>query len=323
MRVDELTGAVLRAEQLIRPHIVETALQFSPYFSRRSGANVFFKLESLQVTNSFKARGAMGKLLSLSKEELSRGVVAASTGNHGAAVAYGLARLGAKGTVFMPENASEAKVEAIRSWGAEVRFHSNDGGQTEIFARRYALEQGLVFISPYNDPDVIAGQGTMGFELNRQLARIDFLYVTVGGGGLISGAAGFLKHAQPAVRVVGCQPANDAAMYASVMAGEIVDVKGKPTISDGSAGNMEPGAITFELCQTLVDDWALVNEEEIFSAMRDYLAHEHQLLEGSAGVAIAAFLKRQAERPDAYNGRNVVIVICGARISLKTLKSIL
>src|SRR5712692_9557156 len=186
MRVDEIPHAVKRAEERIRPHIVETPLQHSPYFSGRTGANVYFKLENLQVTGSFKARGAMSKVLSLSKEELGRGVVAASTGNHGAAVAYGLSRLGAKGIVFMPENASEAKVEAIRSLGAEVRFHSNDGGKAEEFARQYAREHALAFVSPYNDPDVIAGQGTIGLELSRQLAAIDFLFVTVGGGGLIS-----------------------------------------------------------------------------------------------------------------------------------------
>lgn len=313
----------MRAEKLIRPYIVETPLQHSPYFSRRTGAHVYFKLENLQVTSSFKARGAMSKVLSLTKDELGRGVIAASTGNHGAAVAYGLSRLGAKGIVFMPENASEAKVEAIRSLGAEVRFHSNDGGQTEKFARHYALEHGLVFISPYNDRNVLAGQGTMGLELSRQLGRIDSLFVTVGGGGLISGAAGFLKPVQPQVKVVGCHPANDAAMYASVKAGKIVDVEGKPTISDGSAGNMEAGAITFELCRSLVDDWMLVSEEEIVSAMRDYISHEHQLLEGSAGVAIAAFLRHHAKAPESVANKNVVIVICGARISLKTLKSIL
>jgi threonine dehydratase len=323
MRVEEIPNAVMRAEKLIRPHIVETPLQHSPYFSRRTGANVYFKLESLQVTSSFKARGAMSKVLSLTKEELGRGVIAASTGNHGAAVAYGLSRLGAKGIVFMPENASEAKVEAIHTLGAEVRFHSSDGGQAEKFARHYAQEHGLVFISPYNDREVLAGQGTMGLELARQLAGIDLLFVTVGGGGLIAGTAGFLKREQPRVKAIGCHPANDAAMYESVKAGKIVDIAGKPTISDGSAGNMERGAITFELCRDLVDEWELVSEEEIYSAMREYLAHEHQLLEGSAGVAIAAFLQQHARAPETVAGRNVVIVICGARISLKTLKSIL
>ena len=323
MRIEEIPGAVNRAEERIRPYIVETPLQFSTHFSARSGANVYFKLESLQVTSSFKARGAMSKLLSLSKRELARGVVAASTGNHGTAVAYGLSRLGAKGIIFMPENASEAKVEAIRALGAEVRFHSNDGGQAEKFARQYALDQGQVFISPYNDTEVLAGQGTMGLELGRQLDHIDFLYVTVGGGGLIAGTAGFLKQSQPQLNAIGCHPSNDAAMYASVKAGKIVDIEGLPTISDGSAGNMEVGAITFELCRDLVDDWVLVNEEEIFAAMREYIGHEHQLLEGSAGVAIAAFLRRHAEVPETVAGKNVVIVICGARISLKTLKSIL
>src|ERR1700687_922544 len=146
MRIDEIPGAVRMAEERIRPHIVETPLHYSTYFSARTGAHVYFKLESQQVTSSFKARGAMSKLLSLSKEELARGLVAASTGNHGAAVAYGLSRLGAAGIVFMPENASPAKVEAIKNLGAEVRFHSNDGGQAEKFARQYELDHGQGFL---------------------------------------------------------------------------------------------------------------------------------------------------------------------------------
>ncbi|MGH7869939.1 MAG: pyridoxal-phosphate dependent enzyme, partial [Candidatus Dormibacteraceae bacterium] len=167
--VDEIPRSVREAHQLIQSHVVRTPLVLSAYLSQRTGANVFFKLENLQVTSSFKSRGAIHKILTLTDHERQRGVITASTGNHGAAVAYGLSRAGAKGIVFMPETASPVKVENIRSLGAEVRFQGTDSGQSEIFARNYATGHGMIYISPYNDPKVIAGQGTLGLELAEQI----------------------------------------------------------------------------------------------------------------------------------------------------------
>ena len=323
MRLEEIPHAVGEAYRLIQSHVARTPLVRSAYFSQRTGANVFVKLENLQVTSSFKARGAIHKILTLTDDERQRGVITASTGNHGAAVAYGLSRTGARGIVFMPETASSVKVENVRSFGAEVRFQGTDCGQSEIFARRYAAGHGMTYISPYNDPKVIAGQGTLGLELAEQIDRVDFLFASVGGGGLISGTAGYLRSIQPNVTSIGCSPQNDHAMFASIQAGRVVDKDAKPTLSEGSAGGVEPGAITFELCQRLVDQWVLVSEAEIANAMRLFIENEHQLLEGAAGSAIAGFLNRAREIPAEYAGKNVVIVICGARISLSTLQSIL
>ncbi|MGH9454954.1 MAG: pyridoxal-phosphate dependent enzyme, partial [Terriglobia bacterium] len=146
---------------------------------------------------------------------------------------------------------------------------------------------------------------------------------SVGGGGLISGTVGYLKSVQPSMTSVGCSPQNDHAMFASIQAGKIVDGDARPTLSDGSAGGVEPGAITFELCQKLVDQWVLVSEVEIADAMRLFIENEHQLLEGAAGSAIAGFLNRASVAPSEFAGKNVVIIICGARISLSALKSIL
>src|SRR5262245_11045680 len=165
-------------------------------------------MEHLQITGSFKLRGAMNKLLSLSPEERSRGIVTASSGNHGAAVAYGLRELGIPGVIFVPENASPAKVANIRAYGAEVRTHATDSGLTEIFARRYALDHDRVYVSPYNDPEVVAGQGTIGLELAGRLEAIGTLYVALGGGGLISGIGGYLKEIGRRVEVVACSPEN-------------------------------------------------------------------------------------------------------------------
>lgn len=315
----DLEKEVLRAALRIDGHVRQTRLEYSPYFSQLTDCNVYFKLENLQVTGSFKARGAMNKLLSLSEDQRALGAVAASSGNHGAAVSYGLNRLGMAGTVFVPESASPTKVDAIRGYGANVGFHGNDSGVTEIFARQYAADQGMVYVSPYNDPLVVAGQGTIGLEIANKLDQVDAVFVSLGGGGLISGIAGYLKAVQPNVRMIACSPDHSKVMAESVAAGKILDLESLPTLSDGTAGGVEPGSITFDLCRTLLDDFPLISEAEIAAAMRQFMETHHMLIEGAAGVAIAALLKMKEQ----FKGQTVVVVICGANISLDTLKSVL
>ncbi|MCX7783354.1 MAG: threonine/serine dehydratase [Meiothermus sp.] len=318
--ISRLPGAIQQAHARLQPHLRETPLDYSVALSQMTGARVWLKLENLQPTGSFKVRGALNRLLLLSPEQLQRGVVAASSGNHGAGIAYGLHKLGAKGVVFVPEGASTTKLEVIRRYGVEVRPYGTTGDDTEIHARQYAQQNDMIYISPYNDPDVIAGQGTMGVEIAYQMPQTpDMIFVTVGGGGMISGIASYLKSVSPHTKIVGCQPHNDAAMLASIRAGKIVSVVAKPTLSDGSAGGLEPDALTLELCQNLVDDWITVSEEEIKAAMRLFIQTQHQLLEGAAGVALAAFLQNSAP----YQGQKVVVIICGANISLPMLQTIL
>jgi threonine dehydratase len=310
---------ISQAEQRVRPYIRETPLEHSPVLSEMGQSQVFLKLENLQYTGSFKLRGAMNKLLSLSPAQRAQGIVTASSGNHGAAVAYGLKRLGLPGQIFVPENASPVKVEMIRRFGAEIHPYGDDSGLTELYARAYAEQHGRVYISPYNDEQIIAGQGTIGLELARQLDPIEAIFVTIGGGGLISGISGYLKTINSGLRVIGCLPENSPVMAESVKAGRIIEMESQPTLSDGSAGGIEPGAITFELCQKLVDDYALVSEEEIKAAMRLVIETQHLLIEGAAGVAVAAYLKAK----ESFQDKNVVIVLCGANISLEALKSVL
>lgn len=315
----DIVTEVLRAEQRIRPHIRETPLEYSASLSSLANCHAYVKLENLQYTGSFKVRGALNKLHSLTPEQRAQGVVTASSGNHGAGVAYGLHKLGVQGIVFVPEHASATKVEAIKRLGVQVRFYGEDSALTEAFAQEYARSKGMVYISPYNDPLVIGGQGTVAIELARQLDRIDTIFVALGGGGLISGVAAYLKTLSDRVRVVGCSPQNSPVMIESLKAQRIIEMESLPTLSDGTAGGVEPDAITFPLCQQLVDDFALVSEEEVKAAMRLFMETQHLLIEGAAGVALAAFLQ-QRERLQA---QNVVIVICGANISLETLKAVL
>ena len=221
--------------------------------------------------------------------------------------------------VFVPENASPTKVDTIKRLGGEVRYFGNDSGETEAYARQYAEKNKMTHLPPYNDMKVIGGQGTIAMELVKQLDQIDVVYVALGGGGMISGIAGFLKSRNPAVKIVGCSPENSQVMIQSVRAGRVLDLASLPTLSDGTAGGVEPGSMTFEFCRDLVDEYITVTEEEIGVSLREFMQIQHMLIEGAAAVAVAA-CKKQANR---FADRNVVVIICGGNISLETLKQIL
>jgi threonine dehydratase len=314
-----VAAAAREASARIGDLVRETPLDYSHRFSAETGAEVYFKLENLQYTGSFKLRGAANRLATLTREQMQAGCVAASSGNHGAAVAFAMQKLGIKGAIFVPEQTSGVKVDAIRSYGGDVRFFGTDGLDTEMHARAFADEHGMFYLSPYNDPEVIAGQGTCGIEIAASMPQLDALYVAVGGGGLVSGVASVLRSAGPATRIVGCQPEASAVMAHSVAAGRIIDEVSEPTLSDGTAGGIEQDAITFGLCKTLVDEFVLVSEAEIAAAMRQFIDFEHQLIEGAAGVALAAMLKQK----DVLAGRRVVVLICGGNVSRDTLKRVL
>jgi threonine dehydratase len=315
----ELIREILLAERRIRPHLRETPLERSLPLSRRAGAEVYLKLENFQHTGSFKARGAMNKILAMEASCKPRGVVAASTGNHGAAVAFAAGRQGIPSLIFVPEDAAPAKIEAMRLRGAEVRTWGSDCVLAEVRARQYAAEQGMTYVSPYNDPQVVGGQGTTGAEIARQIECLDSVFVALGGGGLIAGIAGYLKNLDPRVRVIGCSPVNSCVMAQSLRAGRILELESRPTLSDGTAGGVEEGSITFELCRVLIDECILVSEEEIAGALRFFIGAHHMLIEGAAAMAVAAFLK---SAPALRGGRSL-IVICGGNIGLDTLRSVI
>lgn len=238
------------AADRIGPYIRETPLEPSPFLSRETGADVHLKLECVQVTGSFKGRGALNKLLSLGAAGRARGVVAASTGNHGLAVAHALALLGIAGEIFLPASVSPAKLEGLRAQGARVRLVDEDPGVVETVARQDADRTGRIYVSPYNDPQVIGGQGTVGVELLRQLEELDAVLVPVGGGGLVGGIGAWLKERAPSVRIVGCQPAACPILAESVKAGRLLELPSAPSLSDATVGLIEAGAITFPLCRT-------------------------------------------------------------------------
>ena len=315
----DIVSEIIKAEQRIRPYILKTPLMESRELSTMNKGKVYLKLESEQHTGSFKARGAMNKLLSLTEEEKAKGAVTASTGNHALGFARALELTDIKGTIFLPENAVASKVDALKHYPVELDFYGDNSLETELQAKSVAEETGAVWVSPYNDLQIIGGQGTIGLELVEQLYPIDYVLITIGGGGMMSGVATYLKSVLPEVTIIGCQPQNSPEMHLSVEAGEIVYLK-EPlyTLSDGSAGGLEPGAITFPICQEVVDDYILVSENEIANAIKFVIDHHHKVIEGAAGVAVASFIK-SAHR---FKDSNVVIVVCGGNIDTKKLLSL-
>ena len=314
----DLTREAPAAERRIKDYVRETPLEFSPYLSALGMCSVYLKLENLQKTGSFKYRGAANHILSLSQADRDRGLVTASTGNHAAAVACVLGEIGSRGTVYLPENTSKTKLEALRVYGTELKFHGTDCVQAETHARETAKANGQVYIPPYNHPRIIAGQATVAVELERQLDRIDIVLVPVGGGGLMSGMAGYLKESNSSLVAVGCQPENSSVMYESVRQGKIVDMDSLPTLSDGTSGGIEKDSLTFDICRRCVDDFVLVSEDEIKNALTLLIDKHHLLVEGAAALSVASFIKLK----DRFKDKNVVLVISGNKISLETLRSV-
>ena len=306
----------LAAATRIRPHIRQTPLEPSADLGRESGGPVFLKLENIQHTGSFKVRGALNRLITLDHDQRKAGIATASSGNHGLAVAFGMNRLGIRGVIYLPEHASPLKVQLLDNLGATIRFHGSNCEVTEAHARRQAENTGQVYISPYNDPFVVGGQGTVGLEILDRLPQVDCIMVSVGGGGLIAGIAGAVKALRKEIRIVGCLPDRSPVMSASVKAGRILDIETRETLSDGTAGGIERGAITFDLCRTLIDDWVLVTEDEIRAAMVRVFDNHRLVIEGAAGVTVAGFLK-MAPRLD---GKTVALVICGGNIDVNLFK---
>ncbi|AKF36155.1 TPA: threonine/serine dehydratase [Yersinia enterocolitica] len=311
--MNTLFDAIKEAHQALRPQVRVTPLEYSPLLSQHSGCEIYLKCEHLQHTGSFKFRGASNKLRLLTDEQRQRGVITASTGNHGQAMALAGKLAGVKATIYAPEQAAAIKLEAIRALGGEVELIPGDALNAELAADSAAQQQGKIYISPYNDRQIIAGQGTCGMEMVEQQPDLDAVFVAVGGGGLISGIATVLKKLSDKTQIIGCWPANATSMYTSLENGKIQEVAEQETLSDGTAGGVEPGAITFALCQQLIDQKVLVSEQEIKDAMRLIAHTDRWMIEGAAGVALAAALKQAP----LWQGKKVAVVLCGKNIVLK------
>jgi len=314
----ELTiDGIRSARERIASTAIRTPLVHSRWLSSESHRNVFLKLECFQLTGSFKLRGAMAKLSSLNEEERSRGVLTVSAGNHGLAVAHCSEVLGLDATIVVPESASKAKVNNIRRYPVTLIERGASYDDAERAARAMELESGKTFVSPYNDREVIAGQGTIGLELLEDLPDLDAVVVPVGGGGLLAGVAIAVNAIAPRIKVYGAEPAVSPTMSAALEAGRIIEIEEDPTIADGCAGNVEPGSMTFPIIQRLVDGMILVNETAIRNQIAGIAGEEHLMIEGSAAVSIAAL------DDDRLAGRRVAAIVSGRNITLEVFAEII
>ncbi|KON30571.1 hypothetical protein AC482_03465 [miscellaneous Crenarchaeota group-15 archaeon DG-45] len=311
----ELKG-VYEARGRVRRWVRETPLEHSPFLSELCGGEVWLKMESLQLTGSFKIRGALNKILQLSEGQRGRGIVAASSGNHGQGVGYAAGMLGVDATIVVPRNTPEAKLDAIRRYGSELVVHGEEYMDAEKLARRMEREEGKTFVSAYNDLDVIAGQGTAGLEMVEEEPDLDAVLVPVGGGGLISGVGSVFKRALPGAEVLGVQSVASPVMCESMRRGHIVEMELGESVAEGLHGGIEEGSITFDLCRSLVDDFILVREETIVMAIRLMLARQRRIVEGAGAVGVAAIL----ENPDRFRNRKTGVIISGGNMGPSLLR---
>ena len=311
-------AAVEAARARLQGAIYETPCAFSQTLSELSGAQCYVKLENLQMTGSFKERGAANLLLLLGHEERRRGVAAASAGNHGLAVAFHAARLGIPATIVMPTYAPLIKVTSARRYGADVILHGANYDEAYERAQTVVAERGAVFVHPFDDPRVIAGQGTLGLELLEQVEGLDAVVVPVGGGGLISGVALAIKSRRPEVRVIGVQSAAVPGMERALAAAERVRVPAGATIADGIAVR-RVGALTYDLATRFVDNVVTVDEEELANAVLLLLEIEKTVVEGAGAAPLAALLNRSL----GLTGGRVVLVLSGGNIDVTMLARII
>lgn len=304
--LDFKTG-VRQAYERIQFDILRTPLEFSRAMSELSGARVFIKWENRQFSGSFKFRGALNKLRTLTAQEKKLGVISASTGNHGLGLSLAAKKEGLGLTLVLPAGVSSWKKRRLQDFGVTLLEYGESCEKAEIFARELAYRENKIFISPYNDPEVIFGQGTIGLELIEDMEAPDTVLIPVGGGGLAAGIAGYLKAIIPNIQVFGVEPRHSAFMAASIQAGKIIEIEERQTIADAVAGGIEPGSITFPLCQQLLDGVILVEEESIALAMSLLWKNHHQVIEGAGALALAGLLT-QKER---FSGRRLILIASG------------
>ncbi len=303
----DLRNRVSQAYERIAPDIRWTPLEYSPVLSQLAGARVHVKWENQQFSGSFKLRGALNKLRTMGEEEKKRGIISASTGNHGLGLSLAAKREGVELTIVLPASVTDWKKNQLKDSGASILEVAASCEKAEILARELAARQNKTYVSPYNDPDVIFGQGTIGVELMADLPAAEVVFIPVGGGGLAAGVAGYLKAINPGIQVFGVEPLHSAFMAASIRAGRIVEIEEKQTMADAVAGGIEPGSITFPLCQQLLDGMVLVEEKAIEEAMNLLWESHGQVVEAAGALALAGALEEKGR----FYGQEIVLIASG------------
>lgn len=300
------------ARKRIAPYIYETPLLPSRQNTADSPGGLYFKAENFQLTGSFKIRGATSKMTSLSNKQP---IITASSGNHGIACARAAAAIGQELTIVLPETVARAKLEAIQAMGTNVVLFGAESGQAELHARALAEGKGHIYVSPYNDNEVIAGQGTIGLELLEQADHIDNIFISLGGGGLVSGIGAVLKARSPETNVIGVAADHSCALAASIAAGKVVETEHKNTLADGVAGGVDEGSLTLPLAMSVIDQVVHCSESQIAEAVGVIAHTENQLVEGAAALALAGLTSLQEE----CQGKVNVVLLCGANYDRDTI----
>ncbi len=317
-----MNDEILKAALLSRVYEVarETALEHAPVLSAATGNRVWLKREDEQPVFSFKVRGAFNRMAALSAEELAGGVVTSSAGNHAQGVALAASKLGCRAVIVMPRTTPDIKVRAVRSWGAEVVLHGDSYDAAHQQARELEREQHLTFIHPYDDPAVIAGQGTIGIEILRQAAdRVDAVYVPVGGGGLISGIGAVIKELRPEVRIIGVEPEDCDAMARSLAAGEVIPLEHVGRFADGVAVK-RVGDTTFRVAREVIDEMVIVTNDEICAAMKDVFEDRRCILEPAGALAYAGLKRHVTEA--GIRDKDLVAIASGANLNFDSLRHV-
>jgi threonine dehydratase len=309
---------VLAAHERIKDAIYRSPCPYSLQLSRLCGCRIFCKLDHLQITGSFKERGARNKLMLLNAEQQKTGVIAASAGNHALGLAYHGQLLQIPVTVVMPKWAPMVKVSNCRAFGATVILHGEGYDDAKIYAQNLAEQKNLTYIPGFDDPDIIAGQGTMGLEILQEVPDVDAVILPIGGGGLISGVAVAIKSLKPSVRVIGVEPAHAPTLHESLAQGKLVRIDAQPTLADGLAV-AEGGNLCFEIIRKLVDRVMLVDEGRIALSVVRLLEFEKTVVEGAGAVPLAAAMDRSIN----LVGKNVVLAICGGNIDMTTIAHVI
>jgi len=310
---------IKKAQKILDGNARKTPLVKSFYLTSKTGGEIYLKLENMQLTGSFKFRGAFNKISQLTNEEKERGVIACSAGNHAQGVALSSHLLKIKSKIVMPTSAPQAKVDATRGYGSEVILYGDTFDDAKAKCEEIIKETGETYLHPYDDVEVMAGQGTIGLDILDDMWDVDTVIVPIGGGGIISGIAVALKSFNPSINIIGVQADNVHGMKASYDAGRILEHYEAPTIADGCAVKI-PGNLTFEIVKDLVDEIVTVSEEELEVAMKDLLQRGKAVVEGAGALATAALL---AGKVDKYvQGKKVVAVISGGNVDLKRISTV-
>ncbi|KAF4458888.1 threonine ammonia-lyase [Fusarium albosuccineum] len=310
----ETAAASVQARTRIGKHIYQTPLIPARKTGQDHGSKVLFKAENFQLTGSFKLRGAMSKM---SATPAGGRLITASSGNHGIGAAHAAHALSKNLTVVLPETVVPAKLEKIKSYGVDVILHGAETGLAEQHAQKLAASGDYTYVSPYNDPDIVAGQGTIGLEILEQCDHVDNIFISMGGGGLISGIGSVIKAFNPQIKVYGVSAINSKALAASIAAGRVVETEHLPTLAEAVAGGIDEDTITLPLATSVVDHLVECDEADIVASLKSLAFEENMIVEGSAALALAGFKKVAQD----VAGQTSVVLLCGANFDQDVMKS--